>query len=127
VRGESRDDTIKSDRRKKTIDYYLRFHNDPDENKTNLQLHGAYRQLYNLSQAKHLYESDAVIVGAAHIICQMWNAVVCVELEPVLKEKNDKRLSAKEKAATLLKKTFTQIGENKKCEKASDVVTILGK
>ena len=127
IKGISRNATLQDQSRKRTIDYYLRFHNDPDENQTNLNLHGAYGQLYDMSQAKNMYSSGAEILGAAHTICQMWNVFIAVETEACLNEIDNERLLATfRNAGGILKRTFTNIGDTVIAANHMDVAIILG-
>ena len=127
IKGLSRHDTLLDQSRVHTIEYYLRFHNDPDENQTNLNLHGVYNQVYSLSQATNMYSSGAEIIGAAHIICQMWNVFVAVQTESCLGEDKKKRAESFRKAGGILKRTFTNIGDTVQSMNNIDVVMILGK
>jgi hypothetical protein len=127
IKNLSRHDTLKSEARLQTIEYYLRFHNNPDECSTNLDLHGVYAQVYCLSQAKDLHSSGAEIMGAAHIICQMWNVFVAVQTETSLNNTQKERTLAFQKAGAILKRTFTNIGSTVKSANNMDVAVILGK
>ena len=127
IKNLSRNDTLKDEARMQTIEYYLRFHNDPDENQTNLNLHGVYGQVYSLSQATNMYSSGAEIMGASHIICQMWNVFVAVQTESCLAKKEEHRKTAFNKAGAILKRTFTNIGNTVKSSNDMDVAVILGK
>ena len=126
IKGLSRNATLQDPARLHTIDYYLRFHNDPDENQTNLNLHGAYGQIYSLSQATNMFSSGAEILGAAHTICQMWNIFVAVETESCLDKNSEDRKQAFRKAGGILKRTFTNIGDTVQSANHMDVAVILG-
>ena len=127
IKNLSRHDTLQDQARMDTIEYYLRFHNVPEDKNTTLNLHGVYNQVYALSPARHMYLSGAEIMGAAHTICQMWNVFVAVQTEPYLNRGKQAREISIQKAGAILKRTFTNIGNTIQSSNNMDVAIILGK
>lgn len=120
---------LKDEKLKAEIHYWLRFHNNFSHKSTVLEIHMAYDLIYKIGGNTPLTLSDncAMILGATHMIVNMFNSVLCCTTEKALCNSWDVRKKSLTEASHILRNSFNRIGTTVAGREVPDVVKLLGK
>ena len=123
-------DCLADEKRKKEIHYWLRFHNNFSHRSNILELHAAHGVIYKLDTTTSpttLADNSTSVLGATHMIVNIFMSVMALATENSLEHCWDDRKDALNRAGQLIKNSFNRIGTTVAGRNVSDMLKLFSK